>query len=174
MADRPEGKLTQGCEPSTAPLQESRIIFVCRLMIYVSGRIRLHRLPGEAVAFGENFIDLVNGFPPVAGRTTGPERQGGLEIWGCLPPLLPADKAFGLAWQVLERRLECLEPAVEARCIDPAIGRRRRFNHGPGCWKQGRNPGIMREEMDARDKPGELHGPHGLQTFPRIKELEGG
>ena len=81
--------------------------------------------------------------------------------WRGLPPLLQADEAFGLAGQIFEGELEGLEPAVKARCTDQAIGRRRGFNHGPGRWKQGHDPGIVVEEMDARDKPREFHGADG-------------
>ena len=66
-----------------------------------------------------------------------PERHQELEIRGCLPPFLPTDETLCLAGKVVEGGLEGLEPAGEALRIDKAIGRRRRFNHRPGCWKQG-------------------------------------
>jgi hypothetical protein len=39
-----------------------------------SGRIGPHRIPGEAMAFDEDFIDFVGWLLAVAGRTTRPER----------------------------------------------------------------------------------------------------
>ncbi len=94
--------------------------------------------------------------------------------WRCLPPLLPADETPGLARQILERGFEGLEPAAEALGVDKAIGRRRGFNHGLGRWPQGRHPGIVFEEMDARHNPGEFPVAQAFEIFSRIEQLEGG
>jgi hypothetical protein len=120
----------------SSALAERRLIRT-QMDYLASACIWLHRLPGEVVAFPEHAIDLVNGLPAVARRMAGPERYEELVVWRGLPPLLPADKALGLARQVVESGLKGIEPAVEACCIDPAIGRRRGFNHRPGRWKQG-------------------------------------
>jgi len=57
-----------------------------RRMIFTSACVGLHRFPGEPVALGENFIDLVGGLPPVAGRPAGTERRLESQAWHLLPP----------------------------------------------------------------------------------------
>ena len=100
-------------------------------MIFASACVGLHRLPGEPVAFGEDFIDFVSLLPPVAGRRPG--RSGDLNFGlFCLPPHPPAGHTPGLAGQIIEGQLEGLEPAGKAFGIDQAIGRRRREQAGAG------------------------------------------
>ncbi len=101
-----------------------------------------------------------------------PERRQELVVWRCLPPLLPAGETLGLARQIIERGFQGQEPSGQACGVDQATGWRRGFDHRPGRWKQGHNPGIGSEEMDARYKPGEFHDPQGLETFPRIEQLK--
>ena len=62
---------------------------------------------------------------------------------GGFPPLLQADETFGLAGKVVEGELQGLKPVGKARGAGQAIGRRRGNDNGPGCWKQGTNPGII-------------------------------
>src|SRR5688572_30266879 len=80
--------------------ERSRIKLIRRRMIVASARVGLHRFPGEVIAFDEHFVDFVNGFPAVAGRTARPERREEFEVRGCLPPLIPARQTFGLARQI--------------------------------------------------------------------------
>ena len=40
-----------------------------------SGRVGLHRITGEAMAFDEHLIDFVNRLPAIAGRMARPERR---------------------------------------------------------------------------------------------------
>ena len=84
------------------------------------------------MAFDEHFIDLVNRLPAVAGWRTRPERRLELRTWHVLPSHPPAGETPGLARQILERQLEGLEPAAEARGIDEAIGRRSGISGGHG------------------------------------------
>ena len=102
-------------------------------MIFTSGRVGLHRLPGEVIAFDEHFIDFVNGLPAVARRMAGPERRQELQIWRSLSPLPPAGETPGLARQVLKRWLEGLEPPGETLGTDQAIGGRRGNGDGRGA-----------------------------------------
>ena len=136
-----------------------------------SACIWLHRLPGEPIAFGEDFIDLVNGLSAVAGRMAGPERYQDFQIWRGLPPLLQTNETLGLAGEVFKCGFEGLEPVVEARCTDPAIGRWRGNDDRAGCRPQRRNPWIVFDETNARFNPPDFHHPDGLGTFRRIKEL---
>jgi hypothetical protein len=105
------------------------------------------------MAFGEHLIDLVNRLPAVAGRMARPERRPELRILRALPPDPPARETPGLARQILERELEGLEPPGEGFGIDEAIGRGNGIGGGRARRPQGRHPGIMREEMDARGNP---------------------
>ena len=58
------------------------------------------------MAFGEHFIDFMSGLPSGAGRMAGPERRFELRTFCFLSFQPPADKAFGLARQIIERQLE--------------------------------------------------------------------
>ena len=89
-----------------------------------SACVGLERIPGEPVAVGEDFIDLVNVPLAVAGRRTGPERRLEYRAWHGLPPLPPAGHAPGLAREVVEGEFDGLEPAGNPFGIDKAIGRR--------------------------------------------------
>ena len=126
------------------------------------------------MACDEHLVDFVHGLPAVARRMAGPQRRQELHLWRGLPPLPPAGETLGLARQILERGFEGLEPAAEALGVDEAIGRRRGFNHRPGCWPQGRHPGIGPEEMDARLHPRELPVAQAFEILARIAKLKGG
>ena len=139
-----------------------------------SGRVGLHRITGEAMAFDEHFIDFVNCFPAVAGRMARPERRLELQAWHLLPPEPPAGQTPGLARQIIKCQLEGLEPAAEAFGAHEAIGRRSGIGQGLGCCPHCRHPGIAPEDMDARRIPRECSAAQGLEIFPRIEELEGG
>ena len=79
------------------------------------------------MAFDEHLINFVNCFPAIAGRMARPERRFELQALHLLPPDPPARESPRLAWQILERELEGLEPAAEALGSDKAIGRRSRI-----------------------------------------------
>jgi hypothetical protein len=140
----------------------------------VSACVGAHRIPGEPVAVGEDVIDLVNVALAAAGRRARAERRLEDRARHGFPPFPPAGEAFGLAGEIIEGRLEGLEPAVEARRADHAIGGRRRNGHGPG--PQVVDPGIRPEEKDARRMFRVFHA--GLaqlrEILPRIAEPEGG
>jgi hypothetical protein len=90
-----------------------------------SACVGLHCLIGEKIAFREHFFDLVNGLPPVAGRTARSQRRQELVAKCCFLPVLPSHQTLGLVGKVLEGGLEGLEPPSETLGIDQAIGQRR-------------------------------------------------
>jgi hypothetical protein len=141
-----------------------------------SGRIGLHRIPGEAMAFDEHFIDFMNRLPAVAGRRTRPERRLELRTLHVLPPNPPAGETPGLSRQIIERQLEGLEPPGETFGTHEAIGRRSGIGYGRARRPQeGCHRGIASEDMDARGIP---RGPYAVlaqagEVFPWIEELEG-
>ena len=62
-----------------------------------SGRVGLHRVTGEAMAFDEHFIDFVNRLPAVAGRMARPERRPELRTFAF--SRLTRQRARRLAWR---------------------------------------------------------------------------
>ena len=127
------------------------------------------------MAVGEDFIDGMNLPLAAARRRTRPERRLEFRNFHVLPPHPPAGHAPGLTRQIIQRQLEGLEPAAEARGIDEAIGWWRGIRCRLGRWPQGCHPGIAPEEMDAW-RILRVFYPALAQLreiFPRIEELEG-
>ena len=123
------------------------------------------------MAFGEHFINLVNRLPAVARRMAWPERRSELRTLRVFPPDPPASETPGLAWQILKRQLEGLEPPADTLAIDKAIGRRGGFGSGRARLPRGHHPRIISEEMDARDSP---LGPSACKILALIEQLKRG
>ncbi len=79
------------------------------------------RVAGQPVALAEQFIDLVNGPPPVARRTARPERRFELGFGRLFLPHPPAHQTPGLERQISKCGLEGLEPADQAAGADQSI-----------------------------------------------------
>ena len=86
------------------------------------------------MTFDKHLIDFVNRSLAMAGRTSWPERRPELQARHSPAPHPPAGETAGLARQIVQCRLEGLEPAAEVRAIHKAIGWQRSGTcHALGC-----------------------------------------